>query len=156
MKVWLAMSLVLSRKTLPPTPLFECRRESDRLLCDSLPDSFLPVSSAISQRQYGEVAVRHLDCKDFHENQGSLRSQDGSLLFQLRKLQKFRFMDQEGAGFCSRSTSTFPPLAPYSHPKSKEQPCIISTVARKLLLLLVSRAGLEPATHWLKASCSTD
>ena len=37
--------------------------------------------------------------------------------------------------------------APYPHPKSKEQPCTSSTVARKLLLLLVSRAELEPATH---------
>jgi len=25
-----------------------------------------------------------------------------------------------------------------------------------LFILLVSRAGLEPATHWLKASCSTN
>jgi hypothetical protein len=24
------------------------------------------------------------------------------------------------------------------------------------LILKMSRAGLEPATHWLKASCSTD
>ncbi len=28
--------------------------------------------------------------------------------------------------------------------------------SRNLLILVVSRAGLEPATHWLKASCSTD
>jgi hypothetical protein len=32
-----------------------------------------------------------------------------------------------------------------------------STLAAfKLLNLLMSRAGLEPATHWLKASCSTN
>ncbi len=28
--------------------------------------------------------------------------------------------------------------------------------SRNLLILGMSRAGLEPATHWLKASCSTD
>jgi hypothetical protein len=29
-------------------------------------------------------------------------------------------------------------------------------VALRSFILMVSRAGLEPATHWLKASCSTD
>ncbi len=39
------MSLVLSRKTLPQKALISCRRESARLLCDSLPDSFLAFES---------------------------------------------------------------------------------------------------------------
>ena len=32
----------------------------------------------------------------------------------------------------------------------------LQVLTRNPLIRLVSRAGLEPATHWLKASCSTN
>jgi hypothetical protein len=64
------------------------------------------------------------------------------------------------AGLCSNRKVKSPgqgsqeALSGHSHPKSKSNHALAAQLPRKLLLLLVIRAGLEPATHWLKATCS--